>query len=101
MTSAEKEFLKVVTAGLKTLTSQLIAYQEAVEVLRQTYPKQAQIIDAAQTTTLNSAALTELMHETFDVALENFLDLDHESLSNLELSALVQAWLQKRKPPTN
>jgi hypothetical protein len=101
MTPGEKDFLRTITEGFKTLSAQLISYQEAVEIIRETNPQCAQIVAAAQIDVLNSPALKEIVRQKFDAALEIFLQRAPESLSDSRVLALCQAWFQKRKLPIN
>jgi hypothetical protein len=98
MTSSEKNFLKVMTEGFKNLTTQLVAYKEAVELLRQNYPKEAATIDAAQIRLVTSPDVQAIVHSRFDVALEKLFQQDPESLSGSEALSLLQTILQKQKP---
>jgi hypothetical protein len=96
MTSSEENFLKVMTDGFKTLTIQLIAYKQAIEAFRESHPEDASIIDAAQIDAVNSPELRDIVHQRFDVALEQFFKQAPASLSLSEVTALLQTMLRKR-----
>lgn len=96
MTSAEKNFLRIMTDGFKTLTVQLIAYKQAIEVFRETHPQDAAIIDADQIEALNSPELLDIVHQRFDVTLEKFVEQVPASLSPSELTEFLQLIIQKK-----
>jgi hypothetical protein len=98
MTSGEKKFLKTMTDGFKSLTAQLVAYKEAVELLRQDCPNEAARVDAVQTQLATSPEVQEILRKKFDAPLEKLFQADPQSLSDSEVSALLQTILQKRPP---
>lgn len=98
MNPRETNVLKVMTEGFKQLTLQIIAYKEAVEVLREMNPDEAQKIDASVTETVNSPAVREMLNQKFDAALERFAQQDLESLSDPRVLAFLESLIKKGRP---
>jgi hypothetical protein len=85
------------TEGFKQLSLQIIAYKEAVEILREMNPDEAQIIDASVAETVNSPAVQAMLNQKFDAALERFVQQDPVSLSDPRVLAFLESMIQERK----